>query len=166
MLVRTGCLRRHYARQFSSGVEEKRITMVGLYANVGLTALKGVVAIQSGSTVLMADAFHSGSDICSDIVSLAAIHYSRKPPDEIHPYGYGHYETLATVGVSSVLMGGGLGLGYHALQNALETQPPLQMVPAAMSVALISVIAKEWLFRSTVDVGLKTHSPGKYLFRV
>ncbi|KAI8067902.1 cation efflux protein [Gongronella butleri] len=101
-----------------------QITLVGLVANVGLTVSKGAAGWYMNSASLLADATHSLSDLLSDFVTLYTFKMSRKPPDQIYPYGYGKYETIGSLGVSTLLIGGGLAIGMHSidlLSAALET---------------------------------------------
>jgi Co/Zn/Cd efflux system component len=62
--------------------EQERITWVGLASNVGLSLAKGFIGMESGSHALIADAFHSASDLCGDIVALAALNFAKKPADD------------------------------------------------------------------------------------
>lgn len=66
-----------------------RITLVGLVANVGLTAFKGVAGFLLASSALLADAAHSGSDLVADVVTLASYRIGRWEPSARYPYGYG-----------------------------------------------------------------------------
>lgn len=40
-----------------------RITLIGLGSNLALTGVKGTAGVMLGSAALLADAFHSGSDL-------------------------------------------------------------------------------------------------------
>ncbi|CAO3594583.1 unnamed protein product [Absidia cylindrospora] len=91
-----------------------QITLVGLVANIGLTASKGVAGWYMNSASLLADAAHSFSDLLSDFVTLYTFKTSRKPPDAIYPYGYGKYETVGSFAVSTLLITGGFAIGLHS----------------------------------------------------
>ena len=138
---------------------------MGLLSNVGLCGVKGVAGVYSNSTALIADAFHSASDLSGDIVTLAALNLSQKPADDSHPYGYGHYESLGALAISGMLMSGGGLIGYHSLNQLFELAAEssavseLTAVPAALAVIGLSVFAKEALYRYTLSVGKKTRSP-------
>lgn len=150
--------------------EQERVTWIGLASNVGLSLAKGYIGIESGSHALVADAFHSASDLCGDIVALAALNFAKKPADDEHPYGYGHYESLATLAMSIFLIGGGVGIGYNAFEHLLllgneqAAVPELVKIPQAVGIIGFSVMVKEWLYRVTVDIGRRTKSPvlGKF----
>ena len=162
---------RHFASigsgdDHSENEEQRRVTWVGLWSNVGLMVSKGVVGTQSGSASLLADAVHSASDFAGDIVTLAAINLSQRPADETHPYGYGHYENLGALAISTLLMAGGAAMGYHSMLNLSGiasandvAASSLTMIPAALAVIGASVAVKEALYRYTIEVGKRTRSP-------
>ncbi len=148
---------------------QERITWLGLVSNVGLSVSKGIIGAQSGSHALVADAFHSASDLAGDIVALAALNFAKKPADDKHPYGYGHYESLATLTMAVLLVGGGTGIGYHSfaqltrlastLDSAALPVETVTMIPQAIGIITFSVLVKEWLYRVTVKIGNETKSP-------
>ncbi|KAM0749522.1 cation efflux protein [Meredithblackwellia eburnea MCA 4105] len=107
-----------------------RVTLIGLFSNIALTAVKGVAGYVLASAALMADAAHSGSDLLADIVTLTTYRMSRRPVSELYPYGYGKYESLGSLVVSFLLIGTALGIGlhsYHLLLNTLTHMPHLNI---------------------------------------
>ncbi|KAJ6587004.1 mitochondrial iron ion transporter [Mycena vulgaris] len=118
-----------------AGDRGSQITLIGLFANIGLTAVKGVAGYLTHSAALIADAGHSLSDLLGDGVTLVCWRLSRKAPSEAYPFGFAKFETLGTTTVSLFLIGGALGLGFHsyhllltALAETASTLPsgPLQ----------------------------------------
>jgi cation diffusion facilitator family transporter len=127
-----------------------RITLIGLFSNVGLTAAKGVAGVYMHSASLLADAGHSLSgqsrsfmaspvakpfntklDLLGDFVTLFCWRLSRKPPSDRYPYGFAKFETIGTTTVSLLLIGGALGIGFHswhllveALSETVASMPP------------------------------------------
>jgi divalent metal cation (Fe/Co/Zn/Cd) transporter len=92
-----------------------RITRLGLYSNLGMAIAKGVGGYAFNSKAMIADAIHSVTDLASDILTLATISWSIKPPTEKFPTGFGKIESLGSLGVSSMLLFGGLWMGYGGL---------------------------------------------------
>ncbi|KAH7920069.1 cation efflux protein [Leucogyrophana mollusca] len=114
-----------------SGDRGSRITLIGLFANIGLTGAKGAAGVYMHSASLLADAGHSLSDLLGDFVTLFCWKLSRKPPSKGYPYGFAKFETLGTTTVSLLLIGGALGIGFHsyhllieALSSSVSTLPP------------------------------------------
>ena len=94
-----------------------RITRVGLYVNFCMAMGKGLGGYFLNSQSLVADAFHSLTDLVSDFLTLATVSWSLKPPSSKFPGGYGKIESLGSLGVSSLLLAGGIGLGWHSCES-------------------------------------------------
>ncbi|RIA91710.1 cation efflux family-domain-containing protein [Glomus cerebriforme] len=158
-----------------------KITLWGLASNVGLTAAKGVAGLMMNSASLVADAAHSLSDLITDFVTLYTFRKSRRPADATHPYGYGKYETIGSLAVSSLLIIGAVGIGHHSYElladlfpsqiptNISEingiinsanthTQHTHPLNPNAAWFAAASVAIKEALFRVTLKIGMEERS--------
>ncbi|RDW71367.1 hypothetical protein BP6252_07930 [Coleophoma cylindrospora] len=84
-----------------------RITRLGLYSNLGMAVAKGVGGYAFNSQSMIADAWHSLTDLASDILTLATVSWSLKPPTAKFPTGFGKVESLGSLGVSSMLLFGG-----------------------------------------------------------
>ena len=93
-----------------------RITRIGLYVNFLMAIGKGLGGYFLNSQSLVADAFHSLTDLVSDFLTLATVAWSLKPPTSRFPSGYGKIESLGSLGVSSLLLAGGIGLGWHSCE--------------------------------------------------
>lgn len=92
-----------------------RITRIGLFSNLGMAIAKGIGGYLFNSKAMVADAIHSLTDLASDILTLATISWSLKPPSDKFPTGFGKIESLGSLGVSSMLLFGGLWMGYGSL---------------------------------------------------
>ncbi|EOD42998.1 Mitochondrial metal transporter 1 [Neofusicoccum parvum] len=92
-----------------------RITRLGLLLNVVLAIGKGFAGYYWNSKMLIGDAFHSLSDMASDIMTLLTVKWALQPPSERYPTGFGKIECLGSLGVSSILLLGGLGIGWSAV---------------------------------------------------
>lgn len=92
-----------------------RITRIGLFVNLAMAIGKGVGGWVFHSQALIADAFHSLTDLVSDFMTLATISWSLKPPTARFPYGYGKVESLGALGVSGILLFGGMGMALNSV---------------------------------------------------
>ncbi|KAE8216451.1 hypothetical protein CF327_g334 [Tilletia walkeri] len=136
------------------GDRGSNITLLGLFANLVLSASKGLAGVYLNSAALLADAAHSLSDMFSDLVTLFCWKMSQLPASESHPLGYGKYETMGGLGVSLVLVAGSLGIGFHSWGLLLEAlQPTLAHAPHAIQVL------SSWT-GSVASVGAHLHDHG------
>jgi cation diffusion facilitator family transporter len=74
-----------------------------LLANLIVILAKIIVGLRSGSIAVLGDAAHSGIDAVNNVVGLTAMRLAAAPPDELHPYGHGKFETLAALAVAAFL---------------------------------------------------------------
>lgn len=139
-----------------------RVTLVGLVVDLLSGGGKLAAGLLGRSSAMVADAVHSISDLVTDVVVLVFAKISVRPPDPIHPYGYGKYETLATVVVSLFLGAVGIGILWDSVQAILqavrgELLPRPRLI--ALAAAVVSIVVKEALYRYTVRVGRRQQSP-------
>lgn len=76
------------------------------------------------SQALIADAYHALTDLVSDFMTLGTVAWSLRPPSERFPNGYGKVESLGALGVSSLLLCGGIFMGLDAGQALLSQFAP------------------------------------------
>ncbi|GAA5852491.1 hypothetical protein JCM9279_003472 [Rhodotorula babjevae] len=113
-----------------------RITLVGLVANVGLTAVKGVAGYVLASSALLADAAHSGSDLVADVVTLVSYRIGRWAPSHRYPYGYGKFESLGSLVVSFLLFATAAGIGLHSYHHLLLSLASIPSIPPDLLASL------------------------------
>jgi cation diffusion facilitator family transporter len=135
----------------------RRITWIGLIANMGLSALKFIAGIVGNSQAVVADAVHSLSDMSTDIAILLGVRYWSAPADEGHPYGHGRIETMITAALGLVLAVVAVGIGYNAIVTVRE-EHIRQPERVAFIAAAASIVIKEVLYRWTVAAGKRAKS--------
>ena len=134
-----------------------RITRIGMVGNLGLSAIKLSVGFLVGSISLVADGFHSLSDLGTDFAVLIGTAIAAKPADRNHPFGHGKFETLAVVIVAVALIAVGASLAWKAMTTIGREMPAVYGIWVTV-VALISLIVKEWLYRATLKVAVRCRS--------
>lgn len=111
---------------------------------------------------MVADGIHSASDLLTDVAVVVVIGKSRKLPDSDHAYGHGKIETLVTFLIAILLGVVGVGILVDGVQRAVESlRGEVLARPGwiALAMALLSIAAKEWLFRYTRTAARKISSP-------
>jgi cation diffusion facilitator family transporter len=137
--------------------EVRRITWIGLIANIILAALKMIVGVLGSSQAIVADAVHSISDMTTDIAVLIGVRLWSHPADECHPYGHRRIESIVTVGIGVTLVAVALAIGYRGIASVRDVHI-VQPRWIAFIGAAISIVAKEALYRWTLHVGKRTRS--------
>ena len=139
-----------------------RVTLGGFVVNLILSAAKLAAGILGRSGAMVADAIHSFSDMATDIVVIVFARISSKPKDDGHDYGHGKYETLATIIISLALAAVGIGIlssSIGSIRTILEGGTLPRPGAVALVAAVVSIVAKEILYRYTVRVGRRIDSP-------
>ena len=75
----------------SNVIREKkaaRVTWVGFFTNLILSAAKIIAGIWGRSSAMIADGIHSLSDFITDFIVIIFIKISSKNEDSDHPYGH------------------------------------------------------------------------------
>ncbi|KAF3977844.1 MAG: cation transporter [Methylococcales symbiont of Iophon sp. n. MRB-2018] len=135
-----------------------RVTYVGALINIFLAIIKVTVGVLGQSAALIADGIHSLSDLVSDLFVIIAIKMGSREADHNHPYGHRRFETMATVllGLGLIMVAG--GIAWDALERLNEPEKLLVPNKDTMGIAIVSILANEWLFHYTKRVGDLTRS--------
>lgn len=135
----------------------KKVTWVGMGANIVLSGFKFFAGILGHSQAMVADAVHSFSDLTTDIAVLIGIKYWASPADEDHPYGHARIESIVTAFIGIALFAVGAGIAYNGITTAFDTDTKSPEA-IALAAAIVSIAVKEWLYRWTVKRGREIDS--------
>lgn len=130
----------------------KRSTLVSVAVNVVLSTLQIVLGFFAHSQSLIADGFHSLSDLLADFVVLAANRVSHEAADANHPYGHARFETAASMLLGLLLLIVGIGMLWSAGMKMTNPELIPTVHPVALWVALLTLLCKEGLFRYMLRV--------------
>lgn len=136
----------------------KKSTLISVAVNTALSIWQIIIGIFSHSSGLIADGIHTLSDLIADFVVLIANKKSHKKPDEDHPYGHFRYENGASLILGIILLVVGVGMAWSAIQKMLNPELIQEVHMIALVAALISLVAKEGLFRYMLRVANKVNS--------
>ena len=138
-----------------------RITVFGTIINTLLLAFKFLAGILGGSAAMLADAVHSLSDFLTDIVVLVFVKISNRPADRKHSYGYGKYETLATLCIGIALLAVGIGIAVDGVDKIIQVwngETLAQPGWIAFWAAIASIALKELTYWLTIRVAKQVDS--------
>lgn len=136
------------------GILEAKISIIG---NIVLFVFKLVVGLLLNSISLIADSFHTLSDVITSAVVWIGFRTSNQPADEKHPYGHGRVESIATLVIGVLLV----IVGFDFLKLSIQRLIRVEIVKGSWLVAILLVVsglAKEWMAIFSIDLGKRIDS--------
>ncbi|MEK7734754.1 MAG: cation diffusion facilitator family transporter [Pseudomonadota bacterium] len=125
----------------------KRVTWVSVWLNLVLTVAQIVIGLIGQSQALVADGFHTLSDLVSDFMVLFALAHGRKAADAEHPYGHARIETAMTLILGGMLVAVGIGIAINAGLKLHRGEAFVIPSQITLWVAVVTLVGKEWLYR-------------------
>lgn len=120
--------------------QSKKAVLAALFGNLGIAVFKFVAAFFSGSSSMLAEAYHSVSDTFNQVLLLYGLKASKKPADKEHPFGHGKEQFFWSFIVAMILFGiaGTLSIieGYNKIRHP-EPIKHIGLTYMAIAVAII-----------------------------
>ncbi len=127
----------------------QRISKITIIWNIILSAIKLIAGVIGNSGAMLADGVHSLSDIISTIAVFIALHLSKQPEDDDHPYGHEKIEPVIAKILATILFLTAVGIGYEGVQRLISGEYETPGI-IALYAAILSIIVKEWMYRYTL----------------
>ena len=140
------------------GSEIFRVTWIGFWVNLFLSAFKITAGFLGNSRAVVADGVHSLSDLITDIAVLVGVRFWMAPPDNAHPYGHKRIEALISFVIGALLAVAGIGIAWDAIGRIGGQKGERVGSLLALVAALSSVVSKEILYRWTLRKGRELKS--------
>ena len=132
--------------------------MSSVIAAVGLTSLKLVVGLTTGSLGILAEAAHSGLDLMAALMTFLAIRISGKPADSSHLYGHGKAENLSALFETLLLLVTCFWIIYEAVHRLFFHPVALKITFWSFAVMIVSIAVNVSRSRVLYRVARKYHS--------
>jgi cation diffusion facilitator family transporter len=132
----------------SAPTARTRTLVVALLANLGIAISKFAAAAITGSSAMLTEGVHSVVDSVNQLLLMWGRHAATRPPDEVHPFGYGRelYFWSFVVAVLVFSLGAGVSV-YEGIIHIAHPEPAVSPV-IAYAVLLIAFLLEGW---STVE---------------
>ena len=132
-------------------------SVVGIFCNILLAAVKMLIGITMHSVSVTADAINNLSDAGSSVLGLIGVKIAEMPADENHPFGHGRMEYITALVVSFLVIDVGLTFLKESVDKIMH---PEEITFHALSVIvlILSVGVKFWLGRFNGALGKKIDS--------
>ena len=125
---------------------------ISIVLNMFLFAIKLFFGVVSNSISLIADAFHTLSDVASSAIVVFGFKMASKPADTEHPFGHGRAETIAALCIA-ILIG---FAGFEFLKTSIFRLKYIEMIQVnqiILVVVTITMILKEAMARLSYSLG-------------
>ena len=132
--------------------------MSSVIAAVGLTGLKIIIGLSTGSLGILAEAAHSGLDLMAALMTFLAIRISGKPADSSHLYGHGKAENLSALFETLLLLLTCFWIIYEAAHRLLFHAVALKITFWSFAVMIISIAVDVSRSRVLYRAAKKYHS--------
>ncbi|MDB5367130.1 MAG: cation diffusion facilitator family transporter, partial [Rhodospirillales bacterium] len=125
----------------------------------GLTAMKLVVGIMTGSIGVLSEAAHSALDVVATIITWLAVRVSDKPADREHPYGHQKMESVAALVETALLFLTSAWILWAAGARLLAPGAhPVEATWYAAAVMVVSIVVDFFRSRSLYKIARETKS--------
>lgn len=119
--------------------EKTLVALSSVGAAIGLTSLKIIVALLTGSLGILAEAAHSGLDLVAALMTFFAVRVADRPADASHNYGHGKVENLSAFLEAGLLLLTAIWVIYEAVRRLLFHEGHIDVSIWAFVVMLVSI---------------------------
>ncbi|MEN6436565.1 MAG: cation-efflux pump [Anaerolineaceae bacterium] len=119
--------------------EKNGAALSSVLAAVGLTSMKLVIGILTGSLGILAEAAHSALDLVAALVTFFAVKLSGKPADKEHTYGHGKIENLSALFETLLLLVTCVWIIYESIDRLFFNPKRVEATFWAFLVMFVSI---------------------------
>ena len=113
--------------------------IAALIGNLLIAVTKGIAAAISGSSAMLSESVHSVVDSGNEVLLLYGQHRAARPPDRLHPWGYGRELYFWSFVVALLIFA--LGAGVSIYEGIAHIQHPELIVDPAINYAVYAASA-------------------------
>lgn len=132
-------------------------SIVGVFCNVVLFAVKMAIGMVINSISVMADAFNNLSDAASSIISFIGVKLAERPADKEHPFGHGRFEYISALAVAFLILQVGFTLFKSAIDKVFHPEK-IEFNLILIIFLCVSVLIKIWLMLFNRKLGKRINS--------
>lgn len=133
-------------------------SFVGIVCNLLLCSFKITVGGITGSISIVADGLNNLSDMGSSVVAMLGFKLADKPADSDHPFGHGRMEYMSAFVVAILILLVGFELLKSSVTALINNTAQPQYTYFALTVLLVSILCKLWMFLFNRKLGKKIGS--------
>src|SRR5947209_4378180 len=119
--------------------EKTMVALSSVGAAIGITGIKVVIALLTGSLGILAEAAHSGLDLVASLITFLAVRVADRPADTTHHYGHAKVENLSALFEAILLLLTALWVMYEAVRRLLFHEGNVNITIWAFLVMFLSI---------------------------
>jgi cation diffusion facilitator family transporter len=121
--------------------ESHKTVYLALAANAGIGVAKLAGGLVSGSSAMLAEAAHSAADTTNQIFLLASLNLAERPPDELHPFGYGKERFFwAFMAAVTIFVSGAMFSIFEGVRRILSGEAETGSTGVAYAVLAVGLV--------------------------
>jgi len=140
------------------------VVWVAIATNLAIAISKYLAAAFTGSSAMLAEAFHSTADTGNELLLLLGMKRSARPPDPLHPYGHGKVLYFYSLLVAVYIFGFGGGLAFHHGITHLRHREPSSHVGWNYAVLALAAAFEFYSWRVSYRELLSQKDPGESIW--
>jgi cation diffusion facilitator family transporter len=121
-----------------------RVAFFTLLITFTVLTLRIFAYLLSGSLAILADSFHSFTDIIAGILAVISLRVAIKEPDLEHPYGHGKAESLGTLGISLALVAIFVYILYEAFNRFFQIKYEIEFSELVAFFLVLTIMIDYW----------------------
>jgi cation diffusion facilitator family transporter len=119
--------------------DKEKVAVSSVLASAGLTTVKFIVGVLTGSLGILSEAAHSALDFAAALTTYVSVRTSGKPADQDHLYGHGKVENLSGLVETILLLATCVWIIYEALIRLLVRSVKVEASLAAFGILFVSI---------------------------
>lgn len=132
----------------------KRAGILGVFGNIFLLVIKGIIGFICNSQAMIADAANSASDIFASLMTFIGNKIASEPQDESHNFGHGKAEYIFSLFISISMMIVSIKLLFDSFMSLIHKNI-FEFSWFLVLVCAITIIVKLFLFLYTNSLAKK-----------
>ncbi|MEG9435658.1 cation-efflux pump [Edaphobacter sp. HDX4] len=101
----------------STSSEKRSAALFSVLAALGITVLKFLTGVLTGSLGMLSEAAHSTVDLVAAAITLFSVQVSDRPADDTHNYGHGKVESLSAFTEAVIMLGSCVWIVSEAIRR-------------------------------------------------
>jgi len=134
-----------------------KTSIIGIIANVFLSAFKAGVGFISNSVAVILDAVNNLSDALSSVITIIGTKLASRKPDKKHPLGHGRIEYITSMIIAAIVLYAGVTSLIESIKKIITPEVPDYSVISLIIIAA-AVAVKIFLGLYVKKVGKKVNS--------